>query len=338
MLTHGKCSNKITVQRDDGAALSLCIVLFFQRSAIKLYTNKISKGCIRSEGQFLFLALRDRCTIPGCDFRGQLCRHGGSLGDFLGCRSIGEILVTVTAVPILNVAFFGNGGGLCVNVFQVGVVVLVRAAVACLANLTDRILGAGRFTAGVRRLMKHHAAGADLPVLRVVVFPVAALVVMGVALSLEHGQGLVRRIQILTFVCPRVSIVVVFASLEQLPHRAVGKFCGGLGVGSLDINTVRSAGWVSCRQIVAVIDSGASRAGQIAYNFARIGASVQTADIITVGNQNIYVATIRMTCDSTGVFAGDHSDIIAVTNCCVYSSSVDLSNDYSADSTGAEGA
>ena len=70
MLAHGKRGNKITVQRDDGAALSLCIVLFFQRSAIKLYTNKIGKGCIGSEGQFLFLALRDRCTIPGCDFRG----------------------------------------------------------------------------------------------------------------------------------------------------------------------------------------------------------------------------------------------------------------------------
>ena len=70
MLAHGKRGNKITVQRDDGAALSLRIVLFFQRSAIKLYTKEIGKGCIRSEGQFLFLALRDRCTIPGCDFRG----------------------------------------------------------------------------------------------------------------------------------------------------------------------------------------------------------------------------------------------------------------------------
>ena len=38
VLTHGKCGNKITVQRDDGAALSLRIVLFFQRSAVKLYT------------------------------------------------------------------------------------------------------------------------------------------------------------------------------------------------------------------------------------------------------------------------------------------------------------
>ena len=139
MLPHGKRGNKITVQRDDGAALSLRIVLFFQRSAIKLYTKKIGKGCIRSEGQFLFLALRDRCTIPGCDFRGQLCRYGVSLGDFRFCCSIGEILLAAFAVPILNVAFLCSGSGLCVNVFQVGVVVWVKAAVAFFANLTDRL-------------------------------------------------------------------------------------------------------------------------------------------------------------------------------------------------------
>ena len=149
MLARGKRGNKITVQRDDGAALSLCIVLFFQRSPIKLYTKEIGKGCIRSERQLLFLTLRDRCTIPGCDFRGQLCRHGGSLGDFRFCRSIGEILLAAAAVPIRNVAFLCSGGGLCVNVFQVGVVVRVRAAVAFFANLTDRLSYAGRLAAGV---------------------------------------------------------------------------------------------------------------------------------------------------------------------------------------------
>ena len=86
------------------------------------------------------------------------------------------------------------------------------------ANCACCSLGAGCRAAGVLRLMKHRAAGADLPVLRVVVFPVVALVVMGVALSIEHGQGLARRIQILAFVCPRVSIVVAFASLEQRQH------------------------------------------------------------------------------------------------------------------------
>ena len=187
MLTHGKRGNKITVQRDDGAALSLRIVLFIQRSAIKLYTNKIGKGCIRSEGQFLFLALRDRCTIPGCDFRGQLCRHGGSLGDFLYCRSIGEILLAAAAVPIRNVAFFGSGGSLCVNVFQVGVVVLVRAAIACLAKLTDGILGAGRFAAGVLRVavlfrvIRHIAAfiGTLMPVMRCIGRPIGLPAVAG---------------------------------------------------------------------------------------------------------------------------------------------------------------
>ena len=71
MLARGKRGNKITVQRDDGAAFSLRIVLFVQRSAIKLYTKEIGKGCVRSEGQFIFLALRDCCTIPGCDLRGR---------------------------------------------------------------------------------------------------------------------------------------------------------------------------------------------------------------------------------------------------------------------------
>ena len=46
-------------------------------------------------------------------------------------------------------------------------------------------LGAGCRTAGVLRLMKHRAAGADLPVFRFVGFPVVALVVMGVALSID---------------------------------------------------------------------------------------------------------------------------------------------------------
>ena len=96
MLTHGKCSNKITVQRDYRAALSLCIVLFFQRSAIKLYTKEIGEGCVRSERQLLFLALCDRCTITGRDFRGQLCRYGLSLGDFLCCFGVLVILVAAS--------------------------------------------------------------------------------------------------------------------------------------------------------------------------------------------------------------------------------------------------
>lgn len=149
MLTHGKRGNKITVQRDDGAALLLRVVLFVQRSAIKLYTKEIGKGCVRSERQLLFLALRDCCTITGCDFRGQLCRHGVCLGNLLSSVLVGEILAAAFAVPILNVAFLCSGGGLCVNMFQVGVVVRVKAAIACLANLTDGLSYAGCRTAGV---------------------------------------------------------------------------------------------------------------------------------------------------------------------------------------------
>ena len=156
MLTHGKCSNKITVQRDYRAALLLRIVPFVQRSAIKLYTKEIGKGCVRSEGQFLFLALRACCTITGCDLRGPLCRHGVSLGNFRFCRSIGEILLAAVAVPIRNVAFFGSGGGLCVNVFQVGVVVRVKAAVTVSTNLTYGLILAGRFAAGVLSVALHN--------------------------------------------------------------------------------------------------------------------------------------------------------------------------------------
>ena len=268
-----------------------------------------------------------------------LGNHRLGLGNFFRGGVVGKILAAGFAVPVFDVALFSGGSGLGLHMVQL-VAMMIGIGIAVFRT-TIGTLGlclAGRFAAGVFRLIKHRAAGADLPVFRLVGFPVVAQVVMGIALSLEHGQGHTGGFQIFAFVCPRVSIVVAFASLEQLPHRAVGKFCGGLGVGSIDINTVRSAGWVSCRQIVAVIDSGASRAEQSAYNFARTVASVQTADIITVGNQNIYVLTIRLTCDSTGVIAGDHSDIIAVTNCCVYSSSVVLSTDFSADSTGEGGA
>lgn len=111
--------------------------------------RKSAKDASEVKDSSFFLALCDRCTITGRDFRGQLCRHGGSLGDFLGCRSIGEILLAAVAVPIRNVAFFCSGSALCVNVFQVGVVVRVRAAVAFFANLTDRLSYAGCFAAGV---------------------------------------------------------------------------------------------------------------------------------------------------------------------------------------------
>ena len=146
-------------------------------------------------------------------------------------------------MPVFDVALFSGGSVLGHHMFQlVAMMIGIGIAVFRTTIGTLGLCRAGCRAAGVLRLMKHRAAGADLPVFRFVGFPVVALVVMGVALSIEHGQGLVSCGQILAFVCPRVSIVVAFASLEQRQHRAVGKFCGGLGVGSFDNNTVRSAG------------------------------------------------------------------------------------------------
>ena len=131
---------------EQGNAIQLSVVLF-----LSAY-NRCTNGCTAADEQqgnpqqkIGVISRLRRLVGAGFDgAAGQLCRHGGSLGDFLYCRSIGEILLAAVAVPIRNVAFFGNGGGLCVNVFQVGVVVRVRAAVACLANLTDGFCGAGR--------------------------------------------------------------------------------------------------------------------------------------------------------------------------------------------------
>ena len=131
---------------EQGNAIQLSVVLF-----LSAY-NRCADGCTAADKQqsnpqqkIGVISRLRRLVGAGFDgAAGQLCRHGGSLGDFLYCRSIGEILLAAVAVPIRNVAFFGNGGGLCVNVFQVGVVVRVRAAVACLANLTDGFCGAGR--------------------------------------------------------------------------------------------------------------------------------------------------------------------------------------------------
>lgn len=112
---------------------------------------------------------------------GQLGRHGVGPGDFRFCRSIGEILVAVAAVPILNVAFFGSGGGLCVNVFQVGVVVRFRAAVTVSTNLTYGLILAGRFAAGAV-LCFHGVAGAAAAVGAVAVGRPVAVVLMSIAL------------------------------------------------------------------------------------------------------------------------------------------------------------
>ena len=134
--------------------------------------------------------------------------------------------------------------------------------------------------------MKHRAAGADLPVLRVVVFPVVALVVMGVALSIEHGQGLARRIQILAFVCPRVSIVVAFASLEQRQHRVVGEVCGGFGLCFCNVAIIALANCVQIRtgKIVAVFYSANIIANDFA-NSITIMEHFNRSNIVAIGDR-----------------------------------------------------
>ena len=141
--------------------------------------------------------------------------------------------------------------------------------------------------------MKHRAAGADLPVFRLVGFPVVALMVMGVALSIEHGQGLARCIQILAFVCPRVSIVVALASLEQRQHFcAIGKFRFGLGLCFCDVvfctavaNCVQSC----TVQIVAVFYSGKIKAN----DFANLIAVRDRSNVVAIGDR-----TVVLTCNA----------------------------------------
>ena len=177
-------------------------------------------------------------------------------------------------------------------------------AILSLAYLADGFCGAGCRAAGVFRLIKHRAAGAALPVFRFVGFPVVALVVMGVAQSIEHGQGLASCGQIFAFVCPRVSIVVAFASLEQRQHRAVGKFRGGFG-GSIEI-CVRVA------QIVAVGGSDIIIGGDC--DFTNISATSDFADIIAVGNLSVHIKSADTSGVATAVVAsaGDFSDVIAI--------------------------
>ena len=128
--------------------------------------------------------------------------------------------------------------------------------------------------------------------------------IMGIALSIEHGQGLVSCGQILAFVCPRVSIVVALASLKLLQHVTVGKFRGGFG-GSIEI-CVRVA------QIVAVGGSAIIIGGDC--DFTNISATSDFADIIAVGNLSVHIKSADTSGVATAVVAsaGDFSDVIAI--------------------------
>ena len=72
------------------------------------------------------------------------------------------------------------------------------------------LFGAVRRATGVAPLVEHRTAGADLPVLRFVGFPVVrvdGIVGMGITLTLEHWKRPARRCQILAPVVPRVVVV-----------------------------------------------------------------------------------------------------------------------------------
>ena len=123
--------------------------------------------------------------------------------------------------------------------------------------------------------------------------------IMGIALSIEHGQGYSCRSHILAAVPWRI----VAASLEQLQHYCpVSKFRGGFGCGIC----------ICVAQIVAV--GGVVISLAVAYDFTNIIATSDFADIIAVENSSGKI----ITADTAGVatagvaIAGDVADVIAI--------------------------
>ena len=106
--------------------------------------------------------------------------------------------------------------------------------------------------------------------------------IMGIALSIEHGQGYSCRSHILAAVPWRI----VAASLEQLQHYCpVSKFRGGFGCGIC----------ICVAQIVAV--GGVVISLAVAYDFTNIIATSDFADIIAVENSSGKI----ITADTAGV-------------------------------------
>ena len=122
--------------------------------------------------------------------------------------------------------------------------------------------------------------------------------IMGIALSIEHGQGYFCRSHILAAVPWRI----VAASLKLLQHVTVGKFRGGFGCGIC----------ICVAQIVAV--GGVVISLAVAYDFTNIIATSDFADIIAVENPSGKI----ITADTAGVatagvaIAGDVADVIAI--------------------------
>ena len=122
--------------------------------------------------------------------------------------------------------------------------------------------------------------------------------IMGIALSIEHGQGYFCRSHILAAVPWRI----VAASLEQLQHYCpVSKFRGGFGCGIC----------ICVAQIVAVGGSVIIKGGDC--DFTNISATSDFADIIAVGNLSAHIKSA----DTAGVAtAGDVADVIAIADYC----------------------
>ena len=220
---------------------------------------------------------------------------------------------------VVDRLFRAGGGGfqvLCIHGLRREIVGQLFAILS-LAYLADGFCGAGCRAAGVFRLIKHRAAGADLPVFRFVGFPVVALVVMGVALSIEHGQGLASCGQIFAFVCPRVSIVVAFASLEQRQHRVVGEVCGGFGLCFCNVAiTIVLANCVQVRtgKIVAVFYSAIITAN----DFANSIITFNRSNIVAIGDRahvkpRNTASFINCASNCANIIAVDDSRIVNIT-------------------------
>ena len=162
------------------------------------------------------------------------------------------------------------------------------------ANCACCSLGAGGRAAGaVDRL--YGVAGAVAAVGAVAVGRPLTVVLMSVALSLEHRQGYFCRSHILAAVPWRI----VAAGLEQRQHRAVGEVCGGFSCGIC----------VRIAQIVAV----GGVVNVVACDVINIFATSDFADIIAVENISGKIESADTTSVAT---AGDVADVIAIADYC----------------------
>ena len=132
---------------------------------------------------------------------------------------------------------------------------------------------------------------------------------MGIALSLEHGQGHFCRSHILAAVPWRI----VAVSLEQCQHRAVGKFCGGFGLCFCNVAiTIVFANCVQVRtgKIVAVFYS----IRIMASDFANRCIIRDRSNVVAIGDRA--TITTHNAADSFGIIdAANCANVIAVDDC-----------------------